>query len=638
MTQGKLHTLFIPALLLTYGIIRAAGEQPVVVTGTIHTTQGKKVRGVDVCLYRTNFIRNDDASDRQFPRGATSCRKTGRSGEYTLQLTRRDPYVLLARKKGLWARRLLILPPDTDTLRISDTLKNTGSLEFHLRVEETDRHLGTVALYGTPFLFKSDRNGRVTVHTIPAGSYSALVKSVRQGYRAVRCSLRIRSSETDVFADTLVIPRQSAAYAPEKIVTFQKQAEATKEDIPVSVTAPALPGPKTASAPAVQQKDPREKPKRHTPRPPRVKAPPDTFIGIFDSLTLTGSAKDNGSIISLEWDIGNTGRFVGSEKGTVRLPPFKAPVDRLPCIVRATDNDGESSTDTTVVRIGLLWMSISPPKELLGRNGHSLLKFNDMFWIIGGKRSDVWSSADGISWTLMTENAPFGRLFGHSTVVFKNHLWIIGGKTGPDSFSSAVWRSPAGVRWKKISTMPFPKRVYHSTVVHQGKLWVIGGLGESENEPILNDVWSSADGVQWTQVIQHAPFPARYGHGCTVFNNGIVVLGGFNDAVGRQQAYNDVWRTANGIDWQCLSKEAPFSREHYHTVLAFDDRLWAIGGYNTKNGIDRFSDIFFSADGGSWTDLTPRQKGGGRAFCTAVPLGNRILVSPSESHKLWIMR
>jgi hypothetical protein len=638
MVPGNLpffvHVLLISVLFSAFNDT-LAGESHVVI-GTIYNAQGKKVRGADICLYRTNFLRNDSTADRQFPRGATSCRKTGRSGTYELLLTDRDPYVLLARKKGFWVKRMLSPSPDIDTLRISDTLKNTGSLNFNVRAEEADRHNSTVALYGTPFLFRSDSSGNMSIRGIPAGSYAALLRSRYQGYRTVRCSLRIRTSQADLFTDTLFIPKQSAVYAPDNIITIQSSSAAPKKDTPLPSSARTLPPPKKQAAP---QKPSAGNRKRQIPaQPPVVTAPADTFIGIFDSLTLTGTAHDNGSVTSIEWDIGNTGRFVQSAQGTVRLPPFKTPIDRLVCILRVTDNDGESSTDTTLVRIGLLWMSVSPPKELLGRNGHSLVEFNDMLWIIGGKRSDVWSSANGISWTLMTENAPFGNLFGHSTIVFNNHLWIIGGKTGPGTFSNVIWKSPAGVRWKKVTTMPFQKRVYHSTVVHQGKLWVIGGLSESENEPILNDVWSSADGINWKQALKHAPFASRYGHGSAVFNNGIVVLGGFNDAVGKQQTYNDVWRTTNGIDWKCLSEAAPFSKEHFHTVITFDNRLWAIGGYNKQDGTDRFTDIFFTVDGSSWTDLTPWQKGGGRFFCTAVPLGNRILVSPSESHKLWIMR
>jgi hypothetical protein len=375
-----------------------------------------------------------------------------------------------------------------------------------------------------------------------------------------------------------------------------------------------------------------------TPQPPIVKAPADTFIGIFDSLMLAGTATDNGEIISTAWDIGATGYFIPAENGRIQLPPQKMPRDRLICIFKATDNDGLSATDTMVVRIGLLWRSITPPKELLGRNGHSLVAFNDELFIIGGNRSDVWSSRDGISWTLLTESAPFGKLFGHTTVVFKNRLWVIGGKTGPNTFSNSVWSSAAGVQWDRMATMPFAKRIYHASTVFQGRLWVIGGLTDSEDEPFKSDVWSSADGINWILAAKQAPFTERYGHGCTVFDDRMIVLGGFNDAVGKPQSFGDVWESTDGSDWRKIIDNAPFAKDQFHVALTFDNRLWAVGGYTKIDNTDRFTDILFTADGTSWTSLTPGMKGGDRSFCAAVPWQGRILISPSNSQKLWIMK
>ncbi len=621
----------------------AATGAPVLV-GTIYDEQGQPARNADICCYRTGFQTIDAASKHQFPQGAERCRRTDRSGSYDLILPDRDPYLLLARRKSSWVMRIVTPLHDEDTLRRQDTLQPAGSLQFQVKVEGQRNHRSLIALTGTPFSFTGDSSGAMNVSGIPQGSYAALIKSFRQGYRTVRCSLHVRAAEEERFTDTLLIPRESPAYVPEKAITLGSTPAAAlvpKTAQPMPLPKSVLPKPAaTVIAPAPVTAPPLQK--RSFPssirEPPVVKAPADTFIGIFDSLTLAGTAYDNGSIISMEWDIGATGRFLTCNNGKIKLPPFKAPLDRLVCLFRATDNDGLSAVDTTVVRVGLLWRSISPPKELLGRNGHSLVSFNDELLIVGGNRSDVWSSTDGISWTLLTDAAPFGKLFGHSTAVFNNRLWIVGGKTGPNTFSNAIWSSAAGVQWERAATMPFAKRLYHGCVVFQGKLWVIGGLSDSENEPFLNDIWSSGDGIRWNLAAKNAPFQERYGHGCAVFNDHIVVLGGFNDAVGKQQSFRDVWQSANGSDWTLTTDAAPFSKDQFHAVLAFDNRLWAIGGYGRDTGTDRFTDIFFTLNGSSWTDLTPGLQGSDRFFCTAAPLGNRILISPSDSHKLWIMR
>ena len=646
--QITFHQTVRSRLLLSvvcFAHIAIAARQPPVLVGTIYNQYNKPVKNADICLYRVNFLASDTTAGRQFPRGATRCRTTDRSGGYWLILPDRAPYVLLAHRKSAWVTHTIYPSADEDTIRVSDTLRPTGSLAFHVKTDQQSNHVATVALMGTPFIFSSSPEGAVKISNVPEGNYAAVIKSIHLGYRTVQCSLRIRSAEIEQSSDTLTIPKESAAWVPQKTVTVQTAASPPlKKQPPATPVKPKQkaapePAPKTTPAPSKSvSPTPKAASHKFIAQPPVVKAPADTFVGIFDSLTLTGTAKDNGSIVSMEWDIGAAGRFIQTENGTIHLPPFKAPVDRLVCLFRASDNDGESATDTMVVRVGLLWMSITPPKELLGRNGHSLVAFNDALWIIGGNRSDVWSSPDGISWTMMTNSAPFGNLFGHTTVVFNNKLWIIGGKTDPKTFSNAIWSSPAGVRWKREGTIPFAKRLYHGCVVHQGKLWITGGLSDNENEPILNDVWSSTDGRNWQSVNRNAPFSPRYGHGCAEFNNRIVVLGGFNDAVGRQSTYNDVWQSTDGTNWAPLTKNAPFSKEHFHSVLSFDNRLWAIGGYSKKNGTDQFTDILYTTDGSSWTDLTPHLKGGGRFFCTAVPLGHRILISPSDSHKLWIMR
>ena len=642
-------TVSIAFLSLSYPLIAAAAEP--LLKGTLYDDQGNIVRGADICLYRTDFNALAGTGDRTFPRGALRCRKTDRPGSYELYFPDRGSYILLARRKSLWTMRLITPPAEGDTLYTSDTLRPAGSLRFNVKCEQQSDHRAEVTLAGTPFTFSSGQSGGITISGIPQGTYAAIIKSVHQGYRTVQCSLRIRSSQTDRFADTLTIPRESAAWVPAKPVMVES-AQAKKN---VTTPVPPKPSPKhqtVAAVPALKTAPPpppKDMPAKPHPvperkfsalhgKPPVVKAPADTFIGIFDTLTITATARDDGSIVSQEWDIGATGRYIPTEDGRIHLPPFKAPVSYLKCIFRATDNEGLSAADTMFVHAALLWMSVSPPKELLGRNGHSLVAFNNELLIIGGNRNDVWSSTDGISWTLITDAAPFGKLFGHAAVVFNNKLWIIGGKTGPKTFSSTVWRSSSGAVWERAGTLPFDKRLYHGTVAFNGKLWVIGGLGDSENDPILNDIWSTSDGANWTPVTENAPFSPRYGHACAVFDDKMYVLGGFNDAVDRQRSYNDVWESSDGSTWTCSAKAAPFSKDRYHCAVAFDNKLWMVGGYDKENGTDRFTDILYTADGSSWTDLTANLKGGNRFFCAAVPLGNRILVSPSDSHKLWIMR
>jgi uncharacterized protein (TIGR02145 family) len=83
---------------------------------------------------------------------------------------------------------------------------------------------------------------------------------------------------------------------------------------------------------------------------PVVRAGRDTTVGIKDVINLCGSATDAfGSIVSLAWDIGNTGNFIA----TLRLDTniIAPPIENLnyQCVFKATDDDGNEQVNTMVV-------------------------------------------------------------------------------------------------------------------------------------------------------------------------------------------------------------------------------------------------------------------------------------------------
>src|SRR5262249_35602307 len=81
-----------------------------------------------------------------------------------------------------------------------------------------------------------------------------------------------------------------------------------------------------------------------------------------------------------------------------------------------------------------------PGKDWEGRHTAGYAVYKDRMWIVGGDVNqghyhfDVWSSADGKSWTLVNDGkpVPWGPRALHYTVVFRDKLWIIGGQTVPD--------------------------------------------------------------------------------------------------------------------------------------------------------------------------------------------------------------
>ncbi len=204
-----------------------------------------------------------------------------------------------------------------------------------------------------------------------------------------------------------------------------------------------------------------------------------------------------------------------------------------------------------------------------------------------------------ISWAKATASAGWSARNGHSSVVFNGKIWIIGGSDG--SLKNDVWSSDDGVIWTEVTasatTPRWSSRYGHSSVVFNGKIWVIGGRDGSNK----NDVWSSDDGVNWTEVTASATTPrwsGRYSHSSVVFNDKIWVLGG--NTVSRQ---NDVWSSDDGVIWTEVTASATtprWSGRYSHSSLVFNDKIWVLGGYDGGNE----NDVWSSDDGVNWTEVT----------------------------------
>jgi hypothetical protein len=57
--------------------------------------------------------------------------------------------------------------------------------------------------------------------------------------------------------------------------------------------------------------------------------------------------------------------------------------------------------------------------------------------------TDIWNSADGTAWSLISDSSEFSPRAFHSSMVFHNRMWIIAGMTGYSSLANDVWRSGA---------------------------------------------------------------------------------------------------------------------------------------------------------------------------------------------------
>lgn len=195
-------------------------------------------------------------------------------------------------------------------------------------------------------------------------------------------------------------------------------------------------------------------------------------------------------------------------------------------------------------------------------------------------------------------------------VIDQNFVQLAGGPTGAD-----------GVSWSTASaSAPWVDRKYFDVVNFNNTLFLIGGQTANSSSFAQADVWSSKDGgVTWGQVTASAPFGARFGHRCVVFNGAIYLMGGWYTGFGGVPA-NDVWMTQDGANWTQINGGAAWGVRVFFGAVATAGGIYVMGGTTlptlTVGGAGtNYNDVWFSADGITWTLVSPTAGAAWSARC-----------------------
>ncbi|WP_445355262.1 Ig-like domain-containing protein [Microbulbifer sp. EKSA008] len=255
---------------------------------------------------------------------------------------------------------------------------------------------------------------------------------------------------------------------------------------------------------------------------------------------------------------------------------------------------------------GITWELVTDNPNFPSRITQRFITHDDKLWIIGGAyrdstgdnfHNDVWSSTNGVTWTLVTEDPSFLIGWAAETISFNNKLWMIGA-LGFDFTKSEIWSSEDGEHWKQVSEeTPFMAREDHQLVSHDNKLWVIGGSeGGSPNN--INDIWSSTDGVRWQQETESTPFSSRENHQAISFTGKIWLIGGRSGGM-FSGLRNDIWSSIDGVNWQQHTKTDEIPPRTQHQAIYYKNKYWIIGGSGSSK-----NDIWSSSNGADWTLAT----------------------------------
>jgi len=247
-----------------------------------------------------------------------------------------------------------------------------------------------------------------------------------------------------------------------------------------------------------------------------------------------------------------------------------------------------------------LTRDFNPKSDWEGRHTAGYVVHRDKMWIIGGDvnsghyHNDVWNSCDGKKWTHVNADkpVPWGPRALHYTVAFNDKIWVIGGQTvpqfaaSPEIFYRDIWNSSDGITWEQVKPVePFwPQRgMIGGSVVFNNRIWILGGgtydTATIPTRKFYNDVWSSADGIHWTQHTKSAPWHPRQYHDVAVYDNRMWILEGYNP-----KNRNDVWHSADGVTWHEV-KNTPWKPRHAASVYVHDGALWMIAGNNMESDV-----------------------------------------------------
>lgn len=274
------------------------------------------------------------------------------------------------------------------------------------------------------------------------------------------------------------------------------------------------------------------------------------------------------------------------------------------------------------------WTELTEKAEWCNRMDHAGAAFNDRLWIFGGYANgqrktdtyleDIWSSADGISWTLENKNAPWKGRRGHSVVVFDNGseeaLFLIGGfevdeNTGYRQYTNDVWKSINGIDWIQIKERTDPSadttiidwmpRFNHACIradiAGVDYLYLIGGSTMRENYSALysmkyhNDVWRSKDAVNWEKV-ESNDFGSRTELAAfwDPTEERIIIHGGVHSKLIETENkyyhpvenYDCIWSSTDGSSWET---DTSFTLGRAgHELFLYQGNYWIFPGKNTS--------------------------------------------------------
>lgn len=339
-------------------------------------------------------------------------------------------------------------------------------------------------------------------------------------------------------------------------------------------------------------------------------------------------------------------------------------------------NEATSVVEYRFSRDGTEWMQWgASDTPFVKRTEQAYCGFRGAVWLVSGMSTDlatpdVWRMPIGEEWEVILEQTPWGDTYRGTLIEFKDHLYFLNAPSIEDGARNAIWRSSDGANWDLVTEhAPWTARYGSGAAVFEDKLLLFGGVDASSPDAHFSDLWTTADGANWTEVPTNEhrltrKFPILFAfddqvhiagsgidHGTTdlwsspngsawtlwpytascyyrslsggVSFNGAMWLVGGEEASGLR---DDVLRSTDGKNWERAVADAPWPARSAHNVVVHEGTLWLMAGEDRDQGIT-YNDVWRSTDGFEWELVTASAEWQPRYFAGAT----------SKDGALWIM-
>lgn len=288
------------------------------------------------------------------------------------------------------------------------------------------------------------------------------------------------------------------------------------------------------------------------------------------------------------------------------LPPI-----RLPLIEPLENRDATTTTDAKVLN-GLIEQSTRGTLRVIKRPGQRLAfsgtpgigqgvdnYLGNLYSISGDFLNAFGSTGLVLTATQVTGSAAFSTRTLQASIGYQGKLWVFGGINSAGVALNDIWSSVDGLSWTNVGTGAWSPRGGMEIINFNNTLYLMGGIDNSAN--LLSDVWSSVDGVNWT-LLTVAAWPGRYNFGLTSSTSLLYVAGGAAGvANGDSSMYSDVYSSSDGVSWTRLVANAPWVARTNFGFFYLNNTLFVIGGLLLDQFAKATSDLWSSPDGITWT-------------------------------------